>query len=966
MATPIVTDVFKFVAVRPVQLKTDEQTSALFIRDARILTSDGKQQLTRLARSLAQKESAVQQFAAADLSPIEMLADRHAALTQEIAVGTNVELLNPGDLLARVQSKLPAPNRIQQATEFAWDILYTAYATGPDAGPRLDGPTAALRLLHFATLMGEGAIAGGREAAAALSAKPLIPSEIANSLVTDSKPKASTGVRSSVREPQEGPIIKGLVDDYVATSRVLASARAAAAVARPEPQWTELGEEDRTHLSTVVSTIPRLGDVAPAELMQQAVLNRASVSKDTALPVAINRLQAQASMLAGQIHAYRDDPALSQQLQALSFEPGVADLISIMGPIPYVSGAKFDTPPDVDVTGMIRPLGIGDLKVVKQKLLAYEPGEVAHVENVLKGETKQRIHRSLNRNETTVFSLDESSEETERDTQSTDRFELKKEAEKTIKEDMSIAAGLVVTGGFGPVTITAHGDFAYSTSQTESNKNSSNFARDVVDRSVSKVQKRTKTERTSKTFHEAEETNTHGVDNVDGPGHIAGVYRWVDKRYRAQVYNYGRRLMFEFVIPEPAAYLKVAQRVGEAKATADLMPPAPFLDLNGKPLSAQAITETNYSLFASRYNAAGVVPPPPEWTSLSTGIEQNAIADGQTFSKSVKDIVAPAGYRMIYYVAQLSAVWRNYPHLTLQVGDNRAYLLKNLTALRGGDWEVGWAQDPGDWDNPNAAIPITVMGYDINAYAVNITVNFQRTEEARAAWQLQTFDKIYTAYKALKTEYDQKMTQSDARSMSISMSGRNPQMNLEIIKRELKKLCLTMMTGKHWNDFDAMSNPSNAPVQLPEIEVYEALKEGPIIQFFEQAFDWEQITYLFYPYFWGRKSKWIELSNETDPDPLFMHFLQAGAARVVVPVSPAYNHAILYFLQAKSPNLADKIWMGGEPPTIDDPLYKSIADEIQSQTDDLAGAVPEGDPWEFTVPTTLIWLQPGPELPTFS
>jgi hypothetical protein len=86
--------------------------------------------------------------------------------------------------------------------------------------------------------------------------------------------------------------------------------------------------------------------------------------------------------------------------------------------------------------------------VVKQKLLAYVPGEVAHIENVLKGEYKDRKHRVLDRAETTVFTSDEESQETERDTQSTERFELKKEAEKVIKEDMSVQAGVTVTGAY--------------------------------------------------------------------------------------------------------------------------------------------------------------------------------------------------------------------------------------------------------------------------------------------------------------------------------------------------------------------------------------------------------------------------------------------------------------------------------------------------------------------------------------
>jgi hypothetical protein len=84
-----------------------------------------------------------------------------------------------------------------------------------------------------------------------------------------------------------------------------------------------------------------------------------------------------------------------------------------------------------------------------------------------------------------------------------------------------------------------------------------------------------------------------------------------------------------------------------------------------------------------------------------------------------------------------------------------------------------------------------------------------------------------------------------------------------------------------------------------------------------------------------------------------------------VPVSPAYNDAVLYFLESKDTDVWRKLWQGGAPPLLDDPLFKSIAEEMRARTDDLAGATPEGQPWEFTIPTTLVWLQEGPELPVF-
>ena len=102
------------------------------------------------------------------------------------------------------------------------------------------------------------------------------------------------------------------------------------------------------------------------------------------------------------------------------------------------------------------------------------------------------------------------------------------------------------------------------------------------------------------------------------------------------------------------------------------------------------------------------------------------------------------------------------------------------------------------------------------------------------------------------------------------------------------------------------------------------------------------------------------LPSTLDPDPLFTKFLQAGSAKVVLPVHPAYNEAVMYYLENNG-----AVWNGGDTPRLNDPMFLSIAEELRNQTDDLAGAKPEGDPWQVVLPTTLVWLQKDGELPTF-
>jgi len=86
-------------------------------------------------------------------------------------------------------------------------------------------------------------------------------------------------------------------------------------------------------------------------------------------------------------------------------------------------------------------------------------------------------------------------------------------------------------------------------------------------------------------------------------------------------------------------------------------------------------------------------------------------------------------------------------------------------------------------------------------------------------------------------------------------------------------------------------------------------------------------------------------------DSAMTSFLRAGSARVLVAVTPGYYDAVMYFLSTREP------WGGGPSPVIGDPLFIPIHEEIRKQQDDLAGAVPDGDPWTFSVPTSLVYLQ---------
>jgi hypothetical protein len=674
------------------------------------------------------------------------------------------------------------------------------------------------------------------------------------------------------------------------------------------------------------------------------------------VPETITRLEGRAATLGAEVFADGATTAV------VPLGGGFVDLSALTDGHVSLNGRQELVP----AAALVRTPGVADLMMVRQKIKRYEMGEVAHVENVLQGEIKERVHRRKTATETTVIVETERTEESEQDLQTTTRFELQREATKTAHEDAHLQGGVTITASYGPtVSLTTNAGFALNHSKDESNREASNYARDVTERSVSRIQERVREERTIRTISEVEETNKHGIDNADGGGHVVGNYRWVDKVYEAQIFNYGKRLLLEFNVPEPAAFFlhALAAWSPEGLTVDKPLPPVIYDDPNDpkKPrfLSPADIAPSNYLGWVHKYQVAGLNPPPKPYEVSTLAWEEQDVSGhekNKVIYKASKEIEVPDGYAATKAVGTIFAsAWKSDTFLA--IGDVR------VTGVQGGP---GNASMPFAvnmvLNNKKGKLPLALHINDVWGYSMAIEVLCERTEEALAKWQLQTYEAILRAYFELKAQYDEQVAASATRR-GIDIAGRNPLQNRSIEKAQLKKATITMLSGKRLEGFDAIDEDpeSNDPVKrYPEIDIQEAQEEGKTVQFFEQAFEWPQMTYTFYPYFWSRKDRWVAASQLNDPaDPLFAAFLQAGAARVVVPVRPGFEAVVNAYLGT------GEIWGGGPVPQVGDPLYVAISQEIQEQLDAESGGIPQSEPWEVRVPTTLTILQQDAELPVF-
>ena len=230
---------------------------------------------------------------------------------------------------------------------------------------------------------------------------------------------------------------------------------------------------------------------------------------------------------------------------------------------------------------------------------------------------------------------------------------------------------------------------------------------------------------------------------------------------------------------------------------------------------------------------------------------------------------------------------------------------------------------------PTASVPYTLNLVNLFQGTTIVTVICQLSTEKFEEWQINTYNAIMNAYNVQKSRYDDAVNSTLIRKGYSDIKGKNPFYNRETEKLELKKGCISILTAQHYEAFDSVKK-NVAPYGYPEINFDEAFVDGEYIRRFEQSFEWNNMTYLFYPYFWGNKEDWSIVSKLDDEDPLFARFLQAGAARVIVPVRPGFERTIIDYLEIESDWNAEGtvVTEGNET----DPFYLSIVDEIKSQT----------------------------------
>lgn len=619
----------------------------------------------------------------------------------------------------------------------------------------------------------------------------------------------------------------------------------------------------------------------------------------------------------------------------------------------------------------VHNLGVQEYRRVEQTLCCYVPGEVSHIDNIMAREYKERSTRNLLRTEYSTEFTSETEIENLNDTTTTERNEISTEVAKELQKDKSFNLSGSVTVSkdskiFGSITANVSSGYNSNNSSSQSNTEAKNYAKEITERALERVVQKTSEKRTFKMTKEFEENNKHGFDNRGGNEHVTGVYRWVDKVYDNEMINYGRRLLFEVSVPSPAKFYKMAMLWKSKKAETQqnsLTPPKTLSEYGIS--SSNDIKNENFNQVANKYGVS-LEGYESQTQYVSVDIPLTQVQD-KTFSQSLAqpNIIIPNGF-----VAERidGAGAFNYNTQFIN-GGGSAYIEFDFSGYKSynGDY-TNTSSKNFDYHfvlNPNlsGSISLVIKYRNGKSFSGSFKVKCISDPTLYKEWQESVYNDLQAAYQNKLDKYNEELKlQQAAQEVEADQKDNknysNAAMNRLIEERELKRICIEMMSkpycydlGKSFydcKDYKCDTNCETIENKVPEIIQNEALeKYAEFIKFFETAFHWEIFSYIFYPYYYNSKCEWSELLQTKNDDPIFEAFLQSGMAKILVPVRPQFAKAVMWYIETGEIYTDENL-----VPETEDDRYLSLISELENQDE-----IKVEGTWKTRIPSTLTIIQ---------
>lgn len=606
--------------------------------------------------------------------------------------------------------------------------------------------------------------------------------------------------------------------------------------------------------------------------------------------------------------------------------------------------------PSTPITsGTVRPYAVGALQVIRRALLRYEPGELATIENVMPGERKVRIQAERQFDREVDEQRNERRDDARTETEGLAQ-ELVAETNEALFENYTI--GYSVNYGppqdgladghwtFGP---TPSGGAAGDTEPTDdpvaaqsATQSRTEWARSITQRAARRLEQRIGRIRTQERSHQRDWSERHTFDRRHSDTALRGVYRWLNAVYQCWVASLGERLVLELQLPTPAkSYIASELDLAGIGLTEPLLPSAiglrNFTDVSTDPKSTLF-----YATLAAQYGLEQLETPPPENQTVACTVTPEAtllsgtLALPEGYVASSAQVVLSTTRPSVTVNGQVGQV----PCTLTNTGPSTTMPLK-MTGQAG---NLAWAF---------AMAPSADSSPDDLTLSIEVRLDWD--DAARARWQATFYAGLLAAYRRQLAEYLKAADQASGRQLPNQLGTR------QTIQRELKRGGLRAFV-------DVVRERTGETGRIARF--LPALQD-----WLERALEWNEMSSSFL----------VSLDDQVPTmrrivrggDAQMTAFLEASSARVLLPVRPGFERAIVLFLAS------GVIWNGEETltPAMDVPLAPDATSTSIDLLEDIKRS-PErcrcereqpsvGPSWLVLAPTTLTVLQEGGDLPVF-
>lgn len=657
---------------------------------------------------------------------------------------------------------------------------------------------------------------------------------------------------------------------------------------------------------------------------------------------------------------------------------------------------------------LVRAATVSDLYVIRSEWRGYAKGDIAALRNIMARETFKQTASQITEHETTATTETSQTSVTEEYDENRTSGEMSREISAQLNASLqaNVRAEYGVKTPVSSFVVSGGADARLAIGLSE--RYATRTSQEAIKRASSRVESVVRKARTDRELTRIEHGTEYGFTNP-GDQHIRGVYRWLDRIDRYQLFRIPDRLQLEFQLPKPSEYFRWRMKY-QGAITRDSAPP-PF-NITPDDIFATGETRTpgkpTVEVLAARYKAANLPPCPRKEISLIDSLtaeakdvpDNGSIRQRTPLASVTKEIIIPEGYEAKSVDHSASAApargkwWREKPNpsevdfndthegvfhsIVLEhfIGDDRGYmtdrpgsvLLRNLNATQGTAWNhtSQFGDAFAQWNDlsttldPPARVRMNVGFRAVGAshLQVSLKVVCERTSESLQSWKFQVYEALYAAWQRLQQDWE-------AEQESALLMGRAPgaeqsaSRNKQVVHEEIKRQVIAwLLNAAPFQGFDGLQPRGTQNPNMPrEIDFTLARASARVIQFFEQAYDWENMMTAFYPYFWADRDDWYDLGIYAGSDPEFEEFMRAGSARVVLPVRKAFDLAVLHWLVYQEPFLGKPLPLPG------DSMFMSVAEEIRLRTRAPSDGVAIDKAWDSRTPTTLVWLDDSPTLP---